>query len=79
MEKCLRLQLRSRHVHFCNVSLRVAEVDASPKLLAGGEAIAETLFSLDCEAFEGGLRAFAYGIKARIAHKCKSALAGGPQ
>src|SRR6266700_3415053 len=32
--------------------------------------------SLDCEIFEG-LRAFAYGITVRIAHKCKSVLPGG--
>src|SRR6266702_8404106 len=42
--KYLRLELRFRDVPFRNVSLRVAEVDAE-RLLAGGEAIAELLFS----------------------------------
>jgi len=45
MGEYLRLELCSRYVHSRNVSLRVAEVDASRGLLAGGEAISEMLFS----------------------------------
>jgi hypothetical protein len=45
MGEYLRLELCSRYVHFRNVSLRVAEVEASRRLLAGGGAIAEMLFS----------------------------------
>jgi hypothetical protein len=45
MGEYLRLELCSRYVHLRNLSLRVAEVDASRRLLAGGEAIAEMLFS----------------------------------
>lgn len=37
-------------VHFRNVSLCVAEVDANRGLLAGGEAIAEILFSRSARA-----------------------------
>ncbi len=44
MGEYLRFELRFRDVPFRNVSLRVAEVDAG-RLLAGGEAIAELLFS----------------------------------
>ena len=44
MGGCLRFELRFRDVLFRNVSLRVAEVDTE-RLLAGGEAIAELLFS----------------------------------
>lgn len=45
MGEHLSLELGSRYVHFRDVSLRVAEVGASRRLLAGGEAIAEVLFS----------------------------------
>lgn len=45
MGEYLRVELCSRYVHFRNDSLRVAEVDASRRLLVGGEAIAEMLFS----------------------------------
>ena len=40
-----RLELCSRYGPLRNVSLRVAEADASRRLLGGGEAIAETRFS----------------------------------
>ena len=41
----LRLELCSRYKLFRNVSLRVVGAGASRRLLGGGEAIAETLFS----------------------------------
>ena len=44
MGEHLRFELRSRDVLFRNVSVRLAEVDAE-RLLAGGDAIAELLFS----------------------------------
>src|SRR5437762_9075023 len=44
MGEHLRFELRSRDVPFRNVSLRLAEVDAQ-RFLAGGQTIAELLFS----------------------------------